>query len=382
MPFRISPAAAQPPDSPPVPHGISCQYSLAHRRILCLCALLSIFCRTSATLAQSDSPFAIRVESREVIVPVVVFDRTRRVAAPGGRIELDEQITGLTPKDFNVLEDGVQQLVQRVAVELPRVRDVQDGPSHHMEYSFTPRGVWSSPALWPQTGASPNVSLLSVYLLSYEPPLSSSGSCHRIQVAVKRKHATVHARDEYCNVAHSLSDPIGAARLGKQMEQFAAAPTHNDLPVSLQINAPPGNSTSAVLVKFPAAAIQRKWVGVDLFAMVALLGVVRDRHGDVLLRFSDVLSTEPWNFYRGPLPPDRDFLSKWEWAAIPTQYETRIDLPPGDYSLLVVITDGQKFGRAELAFQVTAPPQNRVNTGDRRGSQLPRITLQFFPLYD
>ena len=383
MPFRISPAAAQPFCAPPVSHRIACRPFLVHRRFLFVwfCGALSIF-RASVALGQSDSPFAIRVDSREVIVPVVVFDRTRRVAAPGGRIELDEQITGLTPDDFKVSEDGVPQLVQRVAVELPRVRDVQDGVSHHMEYSFTPRGVWASPPLWPQTGTGPNVSLLSVYLLSYQPPLSSSGSCHRIQVAVKRKHATVHARDEYCNVAHSLSDPIGGARLGKQMEQFAGAAANSDLPVSLQVKSPPGNSSIAALVKFPAAAIKRKWVGVDLFAMVALLGEVRDRNGDLRLRFSDVLSTEPWNFYRGPLPPDRDFLSKWEWAAIPTQYETGIDLPPGDYTLLVVITDGEKFGKAELAFQVIAPLLDRVTTSDRRGTPLPLIPLQFFPLYD
>ena len=364
MPFKISPAPAQPPCFPVVARGPACSFSLARRWVLLLvlCGILGSI-RASLTFAQSDSPFAIRVDTREVIVPVVVFDRTRRVAAPGARFEFDEQISGLAPGDFTVFEDGVKQPVQSVTVELPHVRDVPDRISHHMEFSFTPRGVWSSPALWPQASTSPNVSLLSVYLVAYDPPLSSSGSCHRIQITVKRKHATVHARDEYCNVTHSLSDPIGITRLGREMEQFGNGAAKGELPVLVQVNSLVNGSATrdtAIRVQFPAAAIKRKWVGVDLFAMVAVLGAVRDRNGNLLLRFSDVLSTEPWNFYRGPLPPDQDFLNKWELAAIPAQYETRVDLPAAAYSLQLVITDGQKFGRTEVSVKVQVPPIDRT----------------------
>ncbi len=34
--------------------------------------------------AQTESPFAIRVEAPEVVVPVVVIDRSHRVATAGG----------------------------------------------------------------------------------------------------------------------------------------------------------------------------------------------------------------------------------------------------------------------------------------------------------
>ena len=80
--------------------------------------------------------------------------------------------------------------------------------------------------------------------------------------------------------------------------------------------------------------------------------VVRDRTGTPVLRFSDMASTVPWNFYRGPLPPDQDFLNKWEMAGIPSQYGTQIELPPGDYALLLVVTDGEKFGRTNVSFRV------------------------------
>ena len=40
-----------------------------------------------------------------------------------------------------------------------------------------------------------------------------------------------------------------------------------------------------------------------------------------------------WNFYRGPLPPDRQFQNDWELAGIPNRYATQLNLPPGNYQL-------------------------------------------------
>ena len=37
---------------------------------------------------------------------------------------------------------------------------------------------------------------------------------------------------------------------------------------------------------------------------------------------------------------------------IPTRYETQIDLPPGEYTLKLVLSDGSKFGRAEAPLTV------------------------------
>ncbi len=112
--------------------------------------LVGVCLWTPSLPAQTESPFSIRVEAPEVVVPVVVLDRTHRVAAAGSYAELDEEITDLAVKDFHVYEDGVEEAVDDVTMELPRIRDVRDNISHHIEDSFTPRGTWSSPELWPQ----------------------------------------------------------------------------------------------------------------------------------------------------------------------------------------------------------------------------------------
>jgi len=327
-----------------------------------VCAVGPLLC-----LAQTESPFAIRVEAPEVVVPVVVLDRTHFRMTQTAYEELDEEVTDLAVSDFDVFEDGVKQSIESVALELPRIRDVRDNISHHIENAFTPRGVWASPDLWPQAGGGPAVSPLATYLVSYVPPPSSGGSCHRIRVRVRRRHATVYARDEYCNVKHPLSDPIGGTRLGKAMEDFAESGQAGELPVSMQVGSFFGNTEVRhvdVAVEFPGSAVKRKWVGVNLYAMVAVLGVVRDKKGEVVARFSDMASSLPWNFYRGPIPPDRDFLKYWETAGIPTRYETQMELAPGEYDLRVVVTDGEKFGRVEVPVKVDGAHVDRLSVGD------------------
>jgi hypothetical protein len=37
---------------------------------------------------------------------------------------------------------------------------------------------------------------------------------------------------------------------------------------------------------------------------------------------------------------------------IPAHYETQIDLPPGDYSLHLILGDGSKFGRADVPLNI------------------------------
>jgi hypothetical protein len=317
--------------------------------------------------AQMETPYAIRVETPEVVVPAVVLDRSRRLATATSYEELDEEITDLSIRDFHVFEDGVAQTIDTITMELPHIRDVQDNFSHHIEYSFTPRGFWASADLSPVFGANETLSPLATYLVAYTPPASSRGSCHQIKVRVTRRHATVYARDEYCNVNHPLSDPIGGTKIGKQMLNYAESGNKGTFPVFVQagsyVNDLSANRVE-IAVEFPPGAVRRKWAGVNLYATVAVLGVVRDNNGTVVARFSDMTSTLPWNFYRGPLPPDRTFLKTWENAAIPSRYETQIELPPGMYKIQVVITDGENFGWEEVPVTVNPINQNDSLLGD------------------
>jgi hypothetical protein len=322
----------------------------------------------SIAAAQIAFPNAIRVEAPEVVVTVVVLDRSHfRMDAYHTFEELDEEITDLAASDFHVFQDGVEQRIQSVSMEQPRVWDVQDNISHHLEESFTPRGIWSSPDLRPQPSLGSSFSPRGIYLVSYVPPPSPEGVCHQIKVKVKRRHATVYARQEYCSTKHPLSDPLNGTTLGKQMENFALSSATDSktgaFPVSVQAASLFGNSTENrvdVASEFPASAIKREWHGVNLRASVAILGLVFDKQtGLVVARFSDSSSTAPWNFYRGPLPPDRAFLKDWETAGIPSRYETQLDLVPGHYEVQLIVSDGEKFATARVPLNVEVAPSNK-----------------------
>lgn len=376
--------------------GRCCVARVSARRCLATLLLVGGVWASGAPIvaAQAESPFAIRVDAREVVVPVVVLDRThRRMVALGAYEELDEEITDLAVKDFHIFEDGVEQPIDNIAMELPRIRDVRDNISHHVEDSFTPRGIWASPDLWPQSGGGLTLSPLVTYLVSYVPPESSAGTCHRIAVKVRHRHATVYARDEYCNVKHPLSDPVSGTQLGKKMEAFASHGDSGALPVFVQAGSFFGyaeKSRLEISVEFPWSEVKRKWAGVNLYAMVAILGVVRDRSGTEVARFSDMTSTVPWNFYRGPLPPDREFLKKWEAAGIPARYETQLQLAPGEYELDVVVTDGEKFGWKAVPVKVEGQRPDGFGIGDillcrrfhevEQGAQAAARAPQYVPL--
>jgi hypothetical protein len=329
-------------------------------RLVWSCFLLASFACGSA-VAQTDVPYAIRVETPEVVVPVVVLDRSRRVVAATSYREVDEEVTDLSVSDFRVFEDGAEQAIDAIAMELPHIRDVQDNLSHHIEYSFTPRGIWASPDLSSADGAAQQLSPLATYLVTYTPPKSSSGSCHQIRVRVRRRHATVYARNEYCNVQHPLSDPMAGTRLGRKMQNYVDSGAKAEFPVFVQTGSyvdDLNSNRAEIAVEFSPGAVTRRWAGVTLYALVAVLGMVYDKNGSVVARFSDMITTLPWNFYRGPLPPDRNFLKTWENAAIPARYETQMDLPPGIYMLRVVVTDGNSFGWKEVPLTVDEVHQN------------------------
>ena len=322
-----------------------------------LCAITGV-----GLAAQTESPQAIRVESDEVVIPVVVLDRSHREITPTSFEELDEQLTNLRASDFHVFEDGVEQSVEHVAMELPRIQEIQDNLAEHIEESFTPRGTWSSADLPRVSNAQ--VSLLSTYLVSYRARASSIGSCHGIKVKVRRRHATVYARDEYCNTRHPISDPLDGTRLGRQMQEDADSGESGAFPVYVQAGSFADSGVTSrvdVVVEFAPSAIKRKWKRVNLYAMVAVLGIVRDKNGKVVARFSDMNSTALWNFYRGPLPPDRNFLKSWEMAGIPGRYETQMQLAAGEYNLEVVVTDGEKFGRAKIPVRVERWPESTLS---------------------
>jgi hypothetical protein len=157
--------------------------------ILVVLSGVVLFFRVSTCSAQDESAaFAIRIETREVQVPVMVVDKTYSEArgTPERPVGGDIGVVGLTAKYFEILEDGVEQQVKSVRVEPYRVWLVVDNVAGHKESSCTPAGVWGGPDPYPdQSFHAANIDQGGVYLVSYAPAPSSPGSCHHLQVNVK-----------------------------------------------------------------------------------------------------------------------------------------------------------------------------------------------------
>jgi len=325
--------------------------------------VLSIW--ASVALAQSEGPAAIRVETHEVVVPVFVVDKSEvrihpRSGGQGGDYyeEWDKEITGLSARDFHVFEDGVEQQILNVGVELPRIWDVRDNVSHHTETSCTPRGIWTNPDMSMQTYPGSSLWLLHVYLVSYAPPASSpEGSCHRIKVKVDRSNATVYARDEYCKTKNALYDPVDGTKLGKRIKEYAESAKGGKFPVTVQVGSLFGNADVNrvyVAAEFPSNVLKREWHDVKLDTTIAVLGLVYGKNGALATSFSDIACHPSMlgDAYRGQIPLPPSTRKEYEYQVIPSGYETQIDLPPGDYDLKVVVTDGEKFGRMEKPLSV------------------------------
>jgi hypothetical protein len=125
--------------------------------LVALAGALTLCSSASITLAQDP----IRVQTNQVLVPVVVIDkeRYRRVLRDGSLFhavlpgEVNAIASGvlvhdLTTADFHVLDDDKEQAVQNVTEEPSLYWDVRDNRGHHTEYIGPGGGKWTT-AEWP-----------------------------------------------------------------------------------------------------------------------------------------------------------------------------------------------------------------------------------------
>lgn len=319
--------------------------------------------RPIVSVAQTGGPFTIRVEAKEVTVPVFVIDNSdiRETHLYGGGStfdEFDKEITGLTSKDFQVFEDDKQQTIQKLSIKEWTIQSRDE---------FSPRGIWSRQDSSFQTPPGNDAFSSHAYLLSYIPPPAPDGSCHRIVVKVKSRHATVFAPEEYCTTKFPTADPMYGTKLGKQMESFANLDSRGKLPLSVQVGSfrvKPDSSRVDITVEFPSSAVKRVWHNTNLVVTIAVLGMVYDKEKTLAARFSDSWNTLPVDFYRGQLPPQMDLLRQVAAAAIPSRYERQLNLAPGRYDLIIVVSDGDKLGRVASPLTLESYDPNRLSISD------------------
>jgi hypothetical protein len=328
--------------------------------------------------AQTESTFAIRVESNQVLVPTFVFDyqswnrfltpaevrcrqdSTKALQEQGVSVRqapancLAGLAPDLTPKDFRLVEDGVEQTIQSVAREHWHSWVLFDNYGSHAEYSGTPTGKWStsdydSLASW---WAPPAV---ESYVIAFVPPQSPTGGCHKIKVSLDRPNLTVYHRSEYCNVQHAPSDPLEGTKFGQRMEGDSLSAGKPKIAILAQSGVFFNDSWSRrvdLVLEFPWKSLNREWLNGDLLATIGVLGMVYRKDGTLATRFSDQACC-PRDTPLGHASSTIDFdWSVGDKYTIPTGYQTQMDLPSGEYDLRVVLSDGKKFGRVNIPLSI------------------------------
>lgn len=292
--------------------------------------------------AQTMGADPIRVESNEVLVPVVITDKERQARlqkeTPGlikhamaikNLHVLEESVAAiaipdLAVKEIHLFEDGVEQVIQNAPFGPSLYWNVRDDEGYHSEFMGRGEGKWSGPQ-WPADRIA-EISLPH-YLIAYAPPPSAEGSCHQINVRVDRPNAIVNARSGYCNIKHPHSDPLFGTVLGKQSEDYLASVRLDDIDLAL-FAAAFYTSTDSTHVHI---AIDTSWhLSRSDLKTKGVLGMIYKKDGSLATRFSDI----------------------YEWEGAPQRYETQIDIPAGDYLVKVVLSDGSSFGQAQTLLTV------------------------------
>jgi hypothetical protein len=310
----------------------------------------------------------IRVETNEVRVPAVVFDKKLdslmdsgdRMRSVGYLVANDPHfwdsisIRGLVTKDFHLFEDGQEYPVRNVTVEAPTFSIVRDSMGSHPESVGTGGGRWSyldrpekDVAVWLPWPR---------YLIAYAPPASPAGSCHKIQVTVGRPNAEVWTRGEYCNTRHPATDPLSGTDFGKRMEEDLSSSKQSKIDSTMLV-VPFFKDTGATRVyiklDFPWESLTHEFKYGTLYATIGVMGMVYNKDGSLAARFSDFACCD-YGKENKPTANAQNSGASYDQGTlmIPERYETQIELPPGEYEIRLLLSDGKKFNRQAMPLTV------------------------------
>ena len=181
------------------------------------------------------------------------------------------------------------------------------------------------------------------YVLSYTPPDSADGSCHKLRVKVKGNGMNLRSREGYCK--RTPGALLSGNAVERTLEQRAVAQANGNVPVTMQApyfyKSANVARVSAVMEINPGNVAfkkeKNKFVG-----QLDILGIANKEDGSAGARFSDVVKFE--------------FDSQAEvdqFKHAPYRYENQFDIASGKYKLAVVLgAGGESFGRLQTALEI------------------------------
>jgi hypothetical protein len=325
-------------------------------------------------LAQTGNPKPIRVETRDVYVPVLVVDKRRITQLQKmSPYKYDQELLAnhldfgavavrdLKAGDFRLFEDGREQKIQSVLPEFQLAQPFHDSLGLSEDFVGAGGGIWIAPGV---SNDYVGGRLLDVpdwpgYLVAYVPPGEADGRCHHVTVTVGRPHLEVFGRTEYCN----NSDPLKGMDVGNEIQSDLASGKTGTIGLSLaavEFFTGRHESRVQISVNYSPNRIFRTGKECEGLPEIRLLGLIHAKDGSLAARFSDFTSR---NFSpRGQampllLPNSHGPIS---CSADGPSYDTQIRLPPGEYDLQVALKDGTESGSAEIPFTVEGNDGNRL----------------------
>jgi hypothetical protein len=288
---------------------------------------------------------------------------------------------GLTAKDFHIFDNGVEQRINYFKEEDFSAVSLTTSP---WRVDPSTRGIWGT--LIPNSGIPYAPS--ATYLIGYIPPAARPGECRTIQVVVQNYYVQAN-RKEYCTVESSGSAATLEAKLAPRMQSFANSPKQGGINVSARASvfwssgllslgketrstgSPATDFTYVIEVhdsKAPAsvqvatqfALPYQLWkYPCPRNSTIHILEMVYNTNGAVVEQQGDAFRCDIWN------TPMMEPIKKSVVAIlVPSLFDTQFELMPGEYEVLVVVSDGRNFGRARVPLRVDPLESDRLTLSD------------------
>ena len=181
------------------------------------------------------------------------------------------------------------------------------------------------------------------YVLSYTPPDSPDGSCHKLRVKVKRDGMNLRSREGYCK--RTPGDLLSGNAVEKTLEKKALAAQSGNIAATMQApyfyKSANVARVAAVMEINPGNIVFKKEKN-KFLGQMDILGIANKEDGSAGARFSDVVKF--------------DFDSQAQvdqFKRTPYRYENQFDIAPGQYKLAVVLGGGgESFGRLQKELEI------------------------------